>query len=426
MTGDRRLEALLAEQAPRVLAALARRHRDFGECEEALQEALLAAAVQWPRDGTPDDPRAWLIAVASRRLTDALRSRGAGRRREEEVAARAAREDAPATGPGGDPGAEPESGPLAGDDRDDSLELLFLCCHPAVSGPSRIALTLRAVGGMTTAEIARAFLVPEATMAQRISRAKQRIREAGATFGLVGEDERAARLREVLHVLYLVFNEGHTASEGPDLRRDDLATEAIRLTRMLRADLPTDGEVAGLLALMILTDARRSARTAPDGSLVPLLEQDRGAWDAAKIAEGTTLITAALATAPVGPFQVQAAIAALHAEARDAGATDWPQIVALYGVLDRIAPGPVVALNRAVAVAMAHGPVAGLALVDELARDRRMRDHHRLYAVRAHLLETAGRTDDARAGYAEAARRTRSLPERRYLEGRARRLGDDP
>ena len=418
MTGDRRLEALLAEQAPRVLAALARRHRDFGECEDALQEALLAAAVQWPRDGTPHDPRAWLIAVASRRLTDALRSRGAGRRREDEVAARAARENAPNTGPGGDP----ESGPRADDDRDDSLELLFLCCHPAVSGPSRIALTLRAVGGMTTAEIARAFLVPEATMAQRISRAKQRIREAGATFGLAGEDERAARLREVLHVLYLVFNEGHTASEGPDLRRDDLATEAIRLTRMLRADLPTDGEVAGLLALMILTDARRLARTAPDGSLVPLLEQDRGAWDAAKIAEGTTLVTAALATAPVGPFQVQAAIAALHAEARDAGATDWPQIVALYGVLDRIAPGPVVALNRAVAIAMVDGPAAGLARVDELARDRRMRDHHRLYAVRAHLLETAGRTEDARAGYAEAARRTRSLPERRYLEGRARRL----
>ena len=421
MTGNRRLEALLAEQAPRVLAALARRHRDFGGCEDALQEALLAAAVQWPRDGTPDDPRAWLIAVASRRLTDALRSRGAGRRREEELAARAAREDAPATLPGDDP----ESGPLAGDDRDDSLELLFLCCHPAVSGPSQIALTLRAVGGMTTAEIARAFLVPEATMAQRISRAKQRIRAAGATFGLVGEAERACRLRRVLHVLYLVFNEGHTASEGTDLRRDDLATEAIRLTRMLRADLPSDGEVAGLLALMVLTDARRLARTAPDGSLVPLLEQDRGAWDAAKIAEGTTLVTAALATAPVGPFQVQAAIAALHAEARDAGATDWPQIVALYGVLDQIAPGPVVALNRAVAVAMADGPVAGLALVDELARDRRIRDHHRLYAVRAHLLETAGRTDDARAGYAEAARRTRSLPERRYLEGRARRLGDD-
>jgi len=396
VTGDRRLEALLAEQAPRVLAALARRHRDFGECEEALQEALLAAAVQWPRDGTPDDPRAWLIAVASRRLTDALRSRGAGRRREEEVAARAAREDAPATGPGDDP----ESGPLAGDDRDDSLELLFLCCHPAVSGPSRIALTLRAVGGMTTAEIARAFLVPEATMAQRISRAKQRIREAGATFGLVGEDERAARLREVLHVLYLVFNEGHTASEGPDLRRDDLATEAIRLTRMLRADLPTDGEVAGLLALMILTDARRLARTSPDGSLVPLLEQDRGAWDAAKIAEGTTLVTAALATAPVGPFQVQAAIAALHAGAADYEQTDWRQIRLLYNSLQSLAPSPVVLLNRAVATRYAIGPDEALAEIEPLRAD--LDGYHLFHALRAALLTALGRAEEAAAANARA------------------------
>ncbi len=410
MTGPEALGPLLAEHAPRVLGALARRHRDFGACEDAVQEALLAAASQWPRDGLPDDPAAWLVAVASRRLVDARRSTTAAQRREQEVAVRAARED-----PSADPGID--------DPADDSLEVLFLCCHPALSSASKVALTLRAVGGMGTAEIARAFFVPESTMAQRISRAKGRIREAGATVGLVGDEERAARLQEVGQVLYLVFNEGHTASEGVDLRRDDLAAEAIRLTRMLRRLVPEDGEVAGLLALMLLTDARRPARTGPDGAPVPLLEQDRSRWDREAIDEGTRLVTASLSRAVVGPFQVQAAIAAVHGEARDPGDTDWAQIVALYGVLLRLAPNPMTSLNHAAAVAMVDGPARGLELLDGLARDRRLREHHRLHAVRAHLSEQVGDLAAARAGYAEAARRTRSLPERRYLQRRLAELG---
>ena len=409
MSSTESLGLLLARQAPRVLGALARRHRDFGACEDAVQEAMLAATLQWPRDGMPQDPVAWLIAVASRRMSDAQRSTSAAQRRENEVALHAARE---------------ESGPALGvdDPEDDSLEVLFLCCHPAVSSPSRVALTLRAVGGMTTAEIARAFLIPEATMAQRISRAKQRIREAGATFGVIGDRERAARLREVSQVLYLVFNEGYTASEGASLRRDDLASEAIRLTRMLHEHVPGDGEVAGLLSLMLLTDARRAARTGPDAALVPLLEQNRSLWDRAAITEGIALVTASLASAPVGPFQVQAAIAAVHGEAEDPDATDWPQIVALYALLLRLAPNPMTSLNHAAAVAMVDGPARGLEMLDDLAHDHRLKNHHRLHAVRAHLLEQAGDLAASRASYAEAARRTRSLPERRYLQQRLRAL----
>jgi predicted RNA polymerase sigma factor len=397
-----RIEGLLREAAPQALAALVRRYGRFDACEDAVQEALLAASVQWPRDGVPDEPRAWLITVASRRLADQWRSDEARRRREEAAA------------------------PERGSGRDDSLTLLFLCCHPALTPASQIALTLRAVAGLTTAQIARAFLVPEASMAQRISRAKQTIRAAGSRFELPPESERDDRMRAVLHVLYLIFNEGHTASSGPDLQRRELTGEAIRLTRALHALLPADGEVAGLLALMLLTDARRAARTRDDGSLVPLAEQDRTRWDAAAIREGIELVTGALASAPLGPYQVQAAIAAVHAEAADAAATDWPQILGLYDVLERLAPGPMVSLNRAVAVAEVHGPGAGLALLAELERDRRLRGHHRLEAVRAHLLERAGDVDAAQRAFREAARLTTSLPERRYLEARAATLSRSP
>jgi predicted RNA polymerase sigma factor len=395
-----RIEGVLREAAPQALAALVRRYGHFDACEDAVQEAQLAAAVQWPDQGVPDEPRAWLITVASRRLADQWRADEARRRREEGVAA-----------------AAPQ-----GSAHDDSLTLLFLCCHPALTPPSQIALTLRAVAGLTTAQIARAFLVPEASMAQRISRAKQAIRDAGSRFEPPPEDERAHRMRAVLHVLYLIFNEGHTATSGPDLERRELTGEAIRLTRSLHALLPADGEVAGLLALMLLTDARRPARTRADGSLVPLAEQDRSAWDTGAIREGVALVSGALARAPLGPYQLQAAIAAVHAEAADAQHTDWPQILRLYDLLETLAPGPMVALNRAVAVAEVHGPQAGLELLETLGSDRRLRGHHRVEAVRAHLLERAGDAAAARAGYLAAARLTTSLPERRYLEARAARL----
>jgi RNA polymerase sigma factor (sigma-70 family) len=406
-------EDLLRRLAPQVLGALMRRYGRFDACEDAVQEALAAAADEWPRKGVPDSPRAWLITVASRRLIDELRSEDARRRREEGLAALTP------------PGAALE--PAPGEDQvpaeDDTLALLTLCCHPALSGPSQIALTLRAVGGLTTAEIARAFMVPEATMAQRISRAKQRIREAGAEFRMPSAGERDARMRAVLHVLYVIFDEGYTATSGPDLQRTELTREAIRLTREVRRHVPDDGEVAGLLALMLLTDARRPARTRTDGALVPLAEQDRALWDRTAIAEGVELISDALSRSAVGPYQLQAAITAVHAEAPTAGATDWPQIVALYDLLERTAPNPMVTLNRAVAVAMASGPQAGLELLAPLESDDRMARNHRLAAVRAHLLEMLGDRDGALASYREAARRTTSLPEQRYLEHRAARLG---
>jgi predicted RNA polymerase sigma factor len=308
-------------------------------------------------------------------------------------------------------------------DEDDTLTLLFLCCHPALSAASQLALTLRAVGGLTTAEIARAFFVPESTMAQRISRAKATIRESGAPFTLPPADERAERLGVVLHVLYLVFNEGYTASSGPDLARVELTTEAIRLARDLHRLLPDDGEVTGLLALMLLVDARRPARVAADGSLVPLAEQDRSRWNRAAIDEGVALISDALAHAPaLGSYQLQAAIAAVHDEAPTPEATDWPQIVALYGLLAQVAPNPMVSLNQAVAVAMVEGPRAGLARLDGLAVDERISSGHRLEAVRGHLLELAGDSAAAQESYRVAARRTTSVPERRYLEARAARL----
>jgi RNA polymerase sigma factor (sigma-70 family) len=398
---------------PEVLSALVRRHGHFDACEDAVQEALLAAAAQWPVQGWPDNPKAWLVTVASRRLTDQLRSNAARRRREE---AEAARTPPPLDGADfGDAGSPPA--------RDDTLTLLFLCCHPALSPASQVALTLRAVGGLSTAEIAGAFLVPEATMAQRISRAKQGIKAAGATFELPPRAEHARRLGVVVHVLYLIFNEGYTATSGTQLVRAELTAEAIRLARQLHRVVPGNSEVAGLLALMLLTDARRPARTAPDGSLVPLSEQDRTLWNADAIAEGVALVTRALLTGPLGPYQLQAAIAAVHDEAPTAEATDWPQILALYALLERVAPNPMATLNRAVALAMVQGPAAGLAVLDTLSTDDRIAASHHLLSVRAHLLEMAGDHDAARAGYREAARRTTSEPERRHLLTRAARLG---
>jgi RNA polymerase sigma factor (sigma-70 family) len=412
LTPDSRSEDLLRQLAPQVLGALVRRYGNFDLSEDAVQEALLAAAVQWPASGVPGNPRGWLITVASRRLVDQLRAESARRRREVTAAA---------LEPAGELVAPAASDEQPAED-DDTLTLLLLCCHPALSPPSQVALTLRAVGGLTTAEIASAFLVPEPTMAQRISRAKQRIKATADPFRRPGEPDRAQRLRVVLDVLYLIFNEGYTATSGPDLHRVELTSEAIRLAREVHRLLPGDGEVAGLLALMLLTDARRPARTRPDGALVPLAEQDRTRWNRDAIDRGLRLITAAIAMAPLGPYQLQAAIAALHGEAARAEDTDWPQIAALYKLLAAVSPGPMVTLNRAVAVAMADGPQAGLDLLATLDADDRMTRHHRLDAVRAHLLEMAGQHDAARSGYQRAARLTTSLPERRYLEARAARL----
>jgi RNA polymerase sigma factor (sigma-70 family) len=398
-TGDWQLVRRLT---PEVVSTLVRRFGHFDACEDAVQEAMLAAARQWPVEGWPANPKAWLVTVASRRLTDELRSAEARRRREESDRARTP------PPPEGD-------GPVG----DDTLTLLFLCCHPALSPASQVALTLRAVAGLTTAEIARAFLVPEATMAQRISRAKERIRATGATFRLPPAAERDDRLRAVLRVLYLTFNEGYTATSGTNLVRDELTAEAIRLTRMLLGLVPENGEVAGLLSLMLLTEARRAARTAADGSLVPLAEQDRSAWDADAVAEGVAFVTGALGSKPLGPYQVQAAIAAVHDEAPTAEDTDWPQILALYRVLEQFDPSPVVTLNRAVALAMVEGPTAGLALVESLADDARVNRTHHFDSVRAHLLELSGDVDGARAAYRSAAQRAKSVPERRHLLARA-------
>jgi len=404
VTGGR-VDDLLRELAPQVLGALTRRHGQFDACEDAVQEALLAAALQWPVDGVPRRPRSWLLAVAGRALVDHWRSDSARRRRELAVAAL---DPAAAAA---DPAAD--DGPA---DHDDTLVLLFLCCHPTLTPPAQLALTLRAVGGLSTAQVAAAFLVPEATMAKRIGRAKEAVR--GARFALPPPGERGARLAVVSQVLYLMFNEGYVTTAGPSLDRPDLTAEAIRLTRLLHRLLPADPEVAGLLALMLLTDARRAARTDATGAAVPLDAQDRGRWDAALIAEGLALLHRTLGTGPVGPYQLQAAIAAVHDEARTAAETDWPQILALYDVLTRVAPGPMVTLSRAVAVAMVHGPRPALALLGTLDEART----HRVEAVRAHLLERVGEPAAARAAYLRAARMTASVPEERYLTARAARL----
>jgi RNA polymerase sigma factor (sigma-70 family) len=407
-------EDLLRDLAPQVLGAVVRRYGHFDTAEDAVQEALLAAATQWPADGVPGNPRGWLITVASRRLTDLLRSDQARQRREDTVARWAL------PGQWQAPAADQAAATAA--DSDDTLILLFLCCHPSLSPASQIALTLRAVGGLTTAEIARAFLVPEAAMTRRITRAKKSIAGSGVPFRLPPGPGRAERLGAVLHVLYLIFNEGYASTSGPSLHRAELSAEAIRLARMVHRLLPGDAEVTGLLALMLLTDARRPARTGPDGSLVPMAEQDRSRWDAGLIAEGVALITEALPQGPTGPYQLQAAIAAVHDEAPAAGQTDWPQIVALYELLMRVDKSPVVALNHAVAVAMAHGPRAGLDLLGGLGSDGRIAGDHRFHAVRAHLLERAGDTRAAIAEFRAAAAGSTNLPQQRYLNACAARL----
>ena len=409
---DATLQHLLRNLAPQVLGAVARRHGDFAAAEDAVQEALIAAAMQWPASGVPANPRGWLYHVALRRITDHLRSELARRRREETVAGELWAEWAFVPPPDAEVGV----------DADDTLVLLFMCCHPALTPASAIALTLRAVGGLTTAQIANAFLVPEATMAQRISRAKGSIKASGVPFSMPEGAERAERLGAVLHVLYLVFNEGYTSSTGATLQRPDLSNEAIRFARAVHALLPEDGEVAGLLALMLLTDARRAARTGPSGELIPMDEQDRALWDPALIAEGVALVSAALSRGPVGPYQLQAAIAAVHDEAARAENTDWAQILALYRVLERISDNPMVSLNRAIAAAMVHGPRAGLELVAALDGDTRIAGHYRLDAVRAHLHERAGDPARAIAHYRAAAGRTASTPERDYLTLKAARL----
>jgi RNA polymerase sigma factor (sigma-70 family) len=398
------IEARLRELAPRVLTTLVRRYGQFDACEDAVQEALLAAVMQWRDAGAPQDPHAWLVAVAARRLVDEWRSTTARLRREVAWVERG------------------ESDERTVSDEDDTLTLLFLCCHPALSAPSQLALTLRALGGLTTAEIATAFLVPETTMAQRISRAKQTIRQAGARFDLPSEADRAARLAVVLQVLYLIFNEGYTASSGPAGQRTDLTMEAIRLTRLLHRLLPQEAEATGLLALMLLTDARRVARMDAYGMPVPLAEQQRQLWNRDQIEEGTALLARTLGTAVIGPYQLQAAIAAVHDEASSDVETDWAEIVALYEVLERISPGPVVTLNRAVAVARVDGPVAALALLESLERDPRILRNHRLHAVKANLLERVGDIEEAREEYVRAARMTASVPEQRYLAAQAARL----
>jgi len=405
------IEHLLRELTPQVLGAVVRRFRDFAAAEDAVQEASLAAALQWPREGVPNNPRAWLTQVAFRRMTDQIRSDSARRVRESELVRDA------------EPVINPDVDDVAQDD--DTLVLLFMCCHPSLTASSAIALTLRAVGGLTTAEIAHAFLVPESTMAQRISRAKQTIKSSGIPFQLPTAAERAERLRAVLHVLYLIFNEGYTSSAGTSLHRADLAQEAIRLTRIVYDLQPDDTEAGGLLALMLLTDARRLARTTADGDLIPLAQQDRTLWDKKQIAEGIGLISATLPKGSVGPYQLQAAISAVHDEAERVEDTDWPQILALYDVLKRMSENPMVRLNHAVAAAMVHDPEKGLALLDELETDARVANHHRLYAVRAHLLELAGRRDEAVANYRAAAMKTASLPERNYLLRQAARLVDE-
>jgi RNA polymerase sigma factor, sigma-70 family len=403
---------LLREAAPQVLGAVARRHGDFADAEDAVQEALIAASTQWTAAGIPSNPRGWLCQVAMRRLNDQRRSDSSRRRREDAVATERF---------GDEPFIAPADDAL-GMEHDDSLVLLFMCCHPALSTASAIALTLRAVGGLTTSEIATAFLVPESTMAQRISRAKQSIKSSKVPFRMPTVEERDERLQAVLHVLYLIFNEGYSASGGDALHRTDLSNEAIRLARALHAQLGGDGEVAGLLALMLLTDARRLARTGPSGELIPLDEQDRSRWDRASIDEGIALVSQAMRGGPVGPYQIQAAISAIHDEAARAEDTDWAQILALYTVLERMSDNPMVALNRAIAVAMVHGAARGLAELEPLDGNPRVAETHRLDAVRGHLYEMTGDHERAARHYRRAADRTASVPERDYLVARAARL----
>ncbi len=419
---DPRTQILLRTLAPEVLGTLVRRYRDFPAAEDAVQEALIAASEQWPREGLPDSPVAWLKQVASRRVVDHVRSEAARRNREATVVSLVPPEEQLALSPD-----EDDRGP-----HDHALDLLFMCAHPVLSAPSAIALTLRAVGGLTTSEIARAFLVPEATMAQRISRAKQTIKASGVRLQRPTEEERASRLGAVMHVLYLVFSEGYAASSGPGVVRDDLSGEALRLARLLHALVPEEAEASGLLALMLLTDARRAARTGPSGELVPLDRQDRSSWDRAAIDEGVALLAASLPGGKVGPYQIQAAIAAVHDEAPRADDTDWAEILVLYELLQGMSDNPVVALSHAVATAMVHGTAAGLERLEVVAKDARLAGHHRVDAVRGHLLERAGDPAGAVDAYLRAADRTTSLSERDYLLAQAARVeargprGGDP
>jgi RNA polymerase sigma factor (sigma-70 family) len=411
---DRSAQDLLRDLAPAVLGTLVRRYRDFAGCEDAVQEALLAAATQWPASGVPDNPKGWLITVATRRLTDQVRADTARRLREQLVVSLVPADAQIALAADAD----------GINERDETLDLYFTCCHPALSAASQVALTLRAVGGLTTAEIARAFLVPEATMAQRLSRAKQTIKAAGVGFPAPTGHDWLARLPTVLHVLYLIFSEGYAASSGDRVTRIELSAEAIRVARLLADLLPEEPEVLGLLALMLLTDARRAARTGPNGELIPLDEQDRASWNRVAIDEGQRVLQQALSRRAAGPYQIQAAIAALHDEAPGTDDTDWPQIRGLYGVLRRLNDSPMVRLSEAIALAMVEGPAAGLAALEVLSADPRLVDHHRLDAARAHLLERAGDRDAAIANYRRAADRTTSTPERTYLLLHAARLSE--
>jgi RNA polymerase sigma factor (sigma-70 family) len=410
------LEDLLRSLAPQVLGAVVRRYGHFDLAEEATQEALLAASANWPRDGAPENPKGWLVAVAARRLTDLLRSDQARRRREDRVArwslaAQGERSCGPSSADG-----------LVSANSDDSLVVLFMCCHPSLPTASKIALTLRAVGGLSAAEIGRALLTSEQTVTRRITRAKQSIKDSAVPFAMPPGGDLAGRLAAVLRVLYLIFNEGYAATSGTQLVRVDLAEEAIRLTRALHAALPRDPEVSGLLALMLLVHARHFARVGPDGSLVPMNEQDRNLWDHALVEEGVALVTAAPAQGGAGPYQLQAAIAAVHDEAENAEATDWGRVVALYDALLALEDNPVVALNRAVAVSMVHGPEAGLALLAELETEPRVNNDRRFHAARAHLLELNGQPEAALSAYQAAVDRATSLQHQRYLNSQIARL----
>lgn len=405
------IERILRDEAPQTLAALTRRFGDFATAEEATQEALLAASRAWASDGVPSEPRSWLIRVGYRRMIDLLRSDRARHRREIEVGAA----ELAMTGPGGSPGTPPES--------DDSLTMLILCCHPALPQTSQVALTLRAVGGLTTAEIARAYGTTENTMGTRISRAKQRLTSAGARFVPPTEADRAERTAAVAAVLYLIYNEGYNATAGQSLTRVDLSGEAIRLARMLHAAVPDDPETTALLALMLLTESRRGARLAGTDELVPLDEQDRTRWDTDLIREGTELLNGVWQRGEAGPYRLQAAIAAVHAEAATPQETDWPQIAALYLWLERLTPTAPVRLSRVVAVAKAFGPQRGLALLDEFNRrhglDRDLLTRARERAVRAHLLQMTGAGREAASLFREAAALTENQVERRYLLAKA-------
>lgn len=385
---------------------------DLAVAEDAVQEACVAALVQWPASGAPADPRGWLIGVARHKALDLVR-REARRGAKEEAAVRELGQQGPPAG-GAAPG-------VSGGEAGDELGLVFMCCHPALALEARVALTLRCLCGLSTAEIAAAFLVPEATMAKRLSRARAKIRDAGIRLRMPEQAELAGRLAAVLRVVYLVFTEGHKASSGPDLVRGELCDAAIRLARGLRALLPGEPEVSGLLALLLLTDARRAARTGPDGELVLLAEQDRGRWDPAMIAEGERLLTGALREGRPGPYQLHAAIAACHSTSADPAQTDWREIAALYGELIRYEPTPVVEANRAIAVAMAEGPAAGLVILDAVGHHPQLRRWPQLHLARADLLRRLGRDAEAAGAYRAALELEPTAAERAFI---ARRIGE--